>query len=520
MPDDWTCRCIDRTGLLGANPQDTLTQRFEHHLAEVQEWRAGEAEEFCLLSCKEEDPQLALALLNSALSQDPHMTEALLLRALRYEKLGEFEKMKVDALQAIELRKGGDLAHGVLGTAQYLLKQYVDANKTLTEAIQRNPRNVLWWYDRAVVKGYMGKFEESLSDANTAIGINSKYAFAYVARAIAQVGLKNSGAAMEDFNHAERLDPRIIDIFIQRCELFLLSGQFDKAMADANRAVKLNPRNAAGYQRRAHAYILSKRYDEALEPINKCLEMNPEDAISLLLKGIVHCRAGANEAALAALDQALKINPTDPRVLQYRAKALLRLGRNQEAIASYSRWIDLSPSDSYALMKRGMVYEMIGESRLALSDYDRAANLSGAVREYSDLWSFLLCKLEGDDGGAANYLGDRVEDDALVGTTATWTQRLFAFVTDRIEFVELLDASSGSSETIEAYYYGGVKAQLEGDREEAIRRFTESAARNHDDVVEGDFAVARLRAMNVVFTPDQSPPDSQSVPEGGISQPK
>ncbi len=519
MPDDWTCRCIDRTGLLGENPQDTLTQRFEHHLAEVQEWRAGEAEEFCLLSCREKDPQLAIALLNSALAKDPTMSEALLLRALRYEKIGEFEKMKLDALQAVEFRKGDDLAYGVLGTAQYRLQRYADANATLSEAIRRNPRSVLWWYDRAVVNGYMGEFKNSMSDANTAIGINAKYAFAYVARAIAHVGMKNPAAAMKDYNYAEKLDPRIIDIYIQRCELFLRSGQFEKALADADRAVKLAPNNAAGYQRRAHAYILSGNYEAALVPINKCLEMDPNDAISLLLKGIIHNRAGDFEEAILALDQASAHAPADIRVYQTRASALFQLSRNQEAIADYTQCLNLQPNDALALLKRGMVYEIIGESRLALADYGRAATMLPAIRGYADLWSFLLCELEGDKDRAADFLNDHVDPEFSSDTDAKWIERLFAFVSKQTDFADLLSSASNTNETIEAYYYGGVVAQVEGDHEQAVRRFTESAIRNHDDVIEGEFARARLRTLGVELSPDKSATVGNPAPDSGISQP-
>ncbi len=510
MPDDWTCRCIDRTGLLGANPEDTLTQRFEHHLSEVQEWRAGEAEEFCLLSCKEKDPQLALALLNSALAKNPLMSEALILRALRYEKLGEFEKMKVDALAAIELRKGGDLAHGILGTAQYLLRQYADSKQTLTEAIRRNPRTVLWWYDRAVVEAYLGEFNEAISDANTAIGINAKYAFAYVARAKAQAGLGQAAQAMDDYNHAERLDPRIHDIYVERCELFLVSGQFEKAMADADRAVKLRPNHSSGYQRRAHAYILSGDYEAALKPINKCLEMNPEDAISLLLKGIVYCGAESFDEAITALDQALVYNPSDVRILQYRAKSLFRLGRNQEAIADYTRWIELSPKDALALMKRGMVYEIIGEHRLALADFDRASSVNPKVRGYADLWSFLLCKLEGDESRAVEFLNDHQDS---IGEPK-WTQRLFALATSRADLETTISAASNDNEINEAYYYGGVVALINGDQESAIRLLSKSATRRNGDVIESEFALARLRSLGV------NPPQTQTADDSGISQPE
>ncbi|HNO76942.1 MAG TPA: protein kinase [Phycisphaerae bacterium] len=526
MADDWTCRCIDRTGLLGENPHDTLTQRYEQHLAEVQEWRSGEAEEFCLLSCKEEDPQLAIALLNSALAKDPTMSEALLLRALRYEKTGELEKMKVDALQAIEFRKGDDLAYGVLGTAQYLLHQFTDAKATLSEAIRRNPRTVLWWYDRAVVNGYLGDFNASIADANTAIGINAKYAFAYVARAVAQVGLKNPAAAMQDYNHAEKLDPRIIDIYIQRCELFLLSGQFEKAMADADRAVKLAPKNAAGYQRRAHAYILTGDYESALAPVNKCLEMDPNDAISLLLKGIIYNRAGEYEQAIIALDQASVHAPADVRIYQSRAQSLFRLERNQEAIADYTHCLNLNSKDAIALMKRGMIYEAIGESRLALADYRRAAEAQPAVRDYADLWSFLLCKLQGDDDRAAQFVGDRFDLDLSADTSAEWVQKLFVFFSGELDFAELLASASNANEIIEANYYGGVMALMKGDRELAVRRFNNCTSPNPDDVVEGEFALARLRAMDSPMTPDVDPtgetksaPDHESSPVGGISQP-
>jgi serine/threonine protein kinase/lipoprotein NlpI len=491
IANDWTCRCIDRSPLLGPNPPDSISVRFEAHRKAVQDWRPGMAEDFCLLAAQEPNPELAIALLDSALDQDPNLAEAVLLRAIRLGMIGKYEAMRRDALEAARLMPGGDAPDGVLATALYSLSRYDEAATAFDSAIKKNPDNVLWWYDRAVVRCYQHRFAEAVADADRAAQINPRYAFAYLARGKAYAGLGDRSAAMRDYDRAEKLDPRIADIYIERCLLNLLDMNYEAALSDADRAVVLQPNSADGYQRRTHAFLKMGRYADAIEQVNICLKLNGDDAVSHLLKGIVLHKAGDYAQALLSLNRAADLDPTDARNYRFRALNLIYLGRYQEALTDLTRLVDQNYEAPITLLRRGMAYEALHETELARADYQRAARFPPPVRDYAELWQWALLRLSDDPKSADELLAQRPSHGAQVD----WTGHLFEYLAQRITWDELLASATSDAERSEAHYFGGVVALTEHDTARAVAHFQQSAGLNCDEILEGDFAYVRIRGL-------------------------
>lgn len=92
----------------------------------------------------------------------------------------------------------------------YVLRKtghYADAADTVSLAIPKDPKPV-----RYANRGYaylaMGKNEDALSDANTALSLNANYTVAYGIQAIALERLGNITGAGQAIDRALRLDPR------------------------------------------------------------------------------------------------------------------------------------------------------------------------------------------------------------------------------------------------------------------------------------------------------------------------
>jgi Tfp pilus assembly protein PilF len=80
-----------------------------------------------------------------------------------------------------------------------------------------------------------------LDDLNRAIELQTTSADAYVLRGIELENLKDHNAAICDFNHALRLDPRSSTALAYRAVSKISIGNLDDARLDIRKAIDLHP---------------------------------------------------------------------------------------------------------------------------------------------------------------------------------------------------------------------------------------------------------------------------------------
>lgn len=500
-PDDWkahylagyarspsvACNCISIEAQASASTERADDQ-FAYHRDRVHQLNPDSAYDYCLQAAGEADAHRAIELLTKSLQRDPAFGDAMLLRANRHGLLENFEAMLADAEAAVALPYGGALVHGVRGAALYRLNRFAEADEALSEAIRRDPRNVHWWYDRAVSRTYQGKFESALSDAAQAIFMDPEYSFAYVARARAQSGLGRHSEAMADLNRAAELDPGLTDVYAERSALNWATGHYGEAVADAERLIAMAPDDIRGYQRRGLARMQLKAFEAALEDMTRCIEFRADEE-GYRLRGAVQYNAGHYEDAVADFTEALSRPPLRPASYEYRGRSLVRLNRFQEAILDFSRWSELEGGrSSIALMRRGMLYDLMGETRLAIADYESASTLNSGVAEYARIWTAIRMRSDGDIAGAENLLAADARD-------ARWIAKLKKYLTGDLTGLELQEAAKNAGQRLELWYYVGVRAMFDRDMTAAREALAKCAGGLDAAVLESDFAAARLAHM-------------------------
>lgn len=109
-----------------------------------------------------------------------------------------------------------------------------------TEAIELNPDNAEYYYNRGNVCRYVGNYEQAISDFDKAIEINPIYVEAYNKRGLTNYMLKNYAEAVFDFSKAIKIDPNSYDSYVGRCYCYEELGQMDKAKEDVEKAQQLS----------------------------------------------------------------------------------------------------------------------------------------------------------------------------------------------------------------------------------------------------------------------------------------
>lgn len=459
-------------------------------LADVERLHPGSPEVHTLRSIVEPNHNEAIEHLDLALKLDPAFTDALVERASRWACLGKYESSLADFDAAIDAGHGGHRVHGLRGLAYYHLSEWDEAERALTEAIERNPLNVDWWYDRAVVRTYSRRFGGAIDDASHAISLDPGYPEAFVARGRGYAGLGQIQNALADYDRAASIAPEMPDIYAERGLIYWNMGDYERSLADANMLVTLDPQRTRSYQRRAQTSLKLERWDEALADLDRCDELDPTDFATPTIRGGVYFFSGRYEEAAESFAIGQARRPEDFGNYSFHALSRIRLGQFLTALTPLTEWVALANNRDYGYMRRGMVYEALGEVELALRDYD-AAHALGTVGAYPGLWAGICLAVSGDTEAAERRFADC---EALCGE-GSWEAKLLAVVRGRLDPDEFVSGAAHEAQLVEAHYYAGVAYMLGGERERAIECFELASASGTADVFECDFALVRLRLL-------------------------
>jgi tetratricopeptide (TPR) repeat protein len=194
--------------------------------------------------------------------------------------------------------------------------------------------------------------------------------------------LRDSGdmdRAIQDFNKAIGLDPKLAAAFGGRGAVFVAKGQFDFAILDYNQAIKLNPKNADIYYfNRGTTYSLQGQYDKAVQDFDQVIRVNPKSSAAFNNRCFARAKAGQAQAALPDCEEALRLRPYDADYLDTRGFANLKLGQLDRAMSDYSDALDINPKLSSALYGRGM-------ARLRKGDRRGSADIAAAKAIKADI---------------------------------------------------------------------------------------------------------------------------------------
>jgi len=101
-------------------------------------------------------------------------------------------------------------------------------------------------YDDAVLDGVSnlntGKPEKALEDFNRAIKIDPKLAGGYLGRANTLNIMGRYGESIEDYDTALEIDPKLANAYINRASAYSHLEEYEKAIADYEKGLELDPK--------------------------------------------------------------------------------------------------------------------------------------------------------------------------------------------------------------------------------------------------------------------------------------
>lgn len=295
-------------------------------------------------------------------------------------------------------------------------------------------------------------------------------ALEYCTRAIKSGDLSNDSLAIAHYNRGSIMSRR--------------RNGMDKAIGDFDEAIKLNPKPAA-YVARAALKGSKRDFDGALADFDEALRLEPALAEGYLYRGQVRLKKAALQGAEEDATQALKLEPVGPII-------------NAGSIGMYSsrpRPMDRRPHDAAALKLRGLARFDRGEFQGAVAD------LAGTLRYTpGDTESVLWLYLARSRAGAAAPRPD-LESHARKLPAGSWGRRIAALFLDE-EGPEMLFAAIAEKGVVrqaqrcQASFYTGHWRLLKGEKERAVRLFTQAKERclaGSNELVSAEAELGRIQ---------------------------
>jgi tetratricopeptide (TPR) repeat protein len=215
-------------------------------------------------------------------------------------------------------------------------------------------------------------YEGAIEDASRAIRYNSRAARAYATRGFAYYCLGKVDEAIQDYNRALELKPKLVSARIYRSTLrFERLGDYEGAIADGEAAIVSEPQNIAAYHLLLITYIDKKDYAAALDVCERALKTLRKREYAYVFRAYVIQKQSGIEHALDDMDTAITLAPQDPMIYMWRGSIFGNAHDYEKALEAYSTVLRLQFKTNAALVfaARGICYAYLGQRDEAMQDF-------------------------------------------------------------------------------------------------------------------------------------------------------
>jgi tetratricopeptide (TPR) repeat protein len=250
---------------------------------------------------------------------------------------------------------------------------------------RQNPAGPRWaQLDLALSYLVAGNFEKAarqcqmLVKAPQSDGAHGRdVALAWSVMGIAQARLGESGAAVNAFRQASKLDSAREEHWLNLTRELMELNRNAEAISAAQEALNSNPESYAIHLRLGAAYLSSDRYPEAESIFRKLVMAGDPLPTSYVGLAQVLLRAGRAEEAVSELASARKKLGPNFLISYFQGLALDRAARPAEAIDAFQDAIRLNPGSSEAHLGLGKTELLVGRNNEAIAELQKCLQLSG-----------------------------------------------------------------------------------------------------------------------------------------------
>ena len=198
-------------------------------------------------------------------------------------------------------------------------KEYEEAIKHYTKAIELKPDSAEAYYHRGVVYFYLDNFDSAIMNFAEMIKLEPNEDNAYLWRGLAYKHEGNFDEAIEDHNKAIALKLDNPHAYFNLGVIYKEKEDFDLAIENFTKAIELDLNFAGAYNHRGLVFRdKQNNYECAIEDFTKVIGMNPDNVDEIYNnRGIAYRKKGDYERALGDHTKAIELKTDSDQVYYY-----------------------------------------------------------------------------------------------------------------------------------------------------------------------------------------------------------
>ncbi len=259
------------------------------------------------------------------------------------------------------------------GIAKLQLDDYAGAEADCSEALSRNPFKTEAYKVRGFARQQSGRDSLAITDYDKGLEYNPTDRYFLFYKAVAQTDLKRFQEADSTFSGLLRMYPRFDEGFGARARLRILEGDTVRALEDLDHALRLNATLLNAYLLRAGLNAERHKWKEASDDMDEAVRLHHDDPSLYVNRAYIRYNADDYVGALSDYNFALQLDPRYKPALFNRALLRYEVKDLNNAASDFSEVLVLEPLNFHALFNRGLVYLEAGRNREALKDFESVA---------------------------------------------------------------------------------------------------------------------------------------------------
>ena len=223
----------------------------------------------------------------------------------------------------------------------------------------------------------------------------------YSDRGNAYVRTGDYDRAIDDLSKAITLNPGLDVAHYNRGVAYSGKGDGDQAIRDFTTALKVKPDYAEAYYARGAVYAENGDGDQAIHDYTRAIELKRSFAKAYNNRGAAYADRHADDQAMNDYTKAIESSPDFAPAYYNRARLLDNQGAYDQAVRDYTKAIELKPNEARIYIRRGATYARKGDYDQALRDgakaielapnnaiaYGNRAQVYLALKEYDKSWA-------------------------------------------------------------------------------------------------------------------------------------
>lgn len=197
----------------------------------------------------------------------------------------------------------------MLGLALAKKEQYEEAIQSITNAIARRPRFILYYANRAALYQQLGRYAEAVADYHQSVFLGSRDPAVWNQLGNTLYALKKPSDAIKAYDQSIKLDPSQFYVYHMLGNIYLTHESYEQALVCFEEVLRLQPDCVEAIVNVASALKGLKRNREAIDCYERALALQPENAHVHFNMGVAWMEFGQHAVAEKYYQQAIAIDP-------------------------------------------------------------------------------------------------------------------------------------------------------------------------------------------------------------------